>query len=529
MSVPTIQENSPPKSSQNLQPVLAGSGRLTPLTTGVVAVGLLAIGAFASPYLSGLRSSDQVIPAATAADSSQTLSERDTNESPVVVSLSPGKLAASEIRVEPVSRGTLTHEHSVPGRVVYDDNRHIEVTAPTGGILTQVLVKPGDRVQSGQVLAWLNSPEIGTARADVLQRRAEAELTATLASRAGSLEKNVIALTETLKEQPEFDTVKAAIAGRTLGDYRNTLLTAYSQTQLTESLLKGSTGLAASGALSGKAMLERQAAAYAARASLESTCEQASLDVWQKRSQAEAAASNARRRVEIARQHLASLLSAAAVLADTDMPEMSELGASDDDLEHLSRVAVRAPFAGTIESRAFSSSERVHEADSMFVLADTSTLWVAAEIRENDWPAVAVKTGQILGVTVPALGDEPLQASVEFIGREVSPDTNAIPIVAAINNAEGRLRPGLFVRVAVPVGFKADVLTVQTRSVLQHEGASFVFVADGDSQFKRVDVETGDDGEDRLEIVRGLAPGDQVVTHGAFILKSELLLEGEDE
>ena len=529
MSVPTIQQSSPPKTSLDSQSVPPPSGRQTPLATGVAAVGLLAVGAFASPFLSGLFSDDQAMPAAIAADSSQTLSQGDTNESPMVVSLSPGKLAASEIQIEQVSRQTLTHEHSVPGRVVYDDNRHIEVTAPAGGILTKVLVKPGERVQSGQVLAWLNSPEIGTARADVLQRRAEAELTATLAIRASSLETNVLALTEALKKQPQFDAAKAEFAGRTLGDYRNALLTAYSQTQLSESLLKGSTGLAESGALSGKAMLERQAAAHAARASLESACEQAGLDVWQKRSQAEAAASNARRSVEIARQHLASLLSDAAILADTDMPEMSELGASDDDLEHLSRVAVRAPFAGTIESRMFSSSERVHEADSMFVLADTSTLWVTAEIRENDWPAVAVKTGQSLRVTVPALTDEPLEANVEYIGREVSPDTNAIPIVAVIDNAAGRLRPGLFVRVAVPVGVKADVLTVQTRAVLQHEGKSFVFVADGDNQFRRVDVETGDDGDDRIEIVRGLEADDQVVTHGAFILKSELLLESEGE
>jgi cobalt-zinc-cadmium efflux system membrane fusion protein len=96
---------------------------------------------------------------------------------------------------------------------------------------------------------------------------------------------------------------------------------------------------------------------------------------------------------------------------------------------------------------------------------------------------------------------------------------------------------------------KADVLTVPTRSVLQHEDRSFVFVADsdasngdasngdaatgdagnGDNRFRRVDVETGDDGEDRIEIVAGLKAGDQVVTNGAFILKSELLLEGEDE
>lgn len=444
------------------------------------------------------------------------------------ISLPAGKLSAAGIRVEPVSRGTLTHKHSVPGRVSYNDTRHIEVTAPTGGILTQVLVKPGDRVDAGQVLAWLNSPEIGAARADVLQRQADAELSATLANRAATLATNVIALTNALKEQPEFEAVRKRFVDSMLGDFREELFSAYSKLQFTESVLMSTAGLAESGAVPGKIIEERRAAAQAARSVIEAACEQAALDVWKDRSQTAAAARDTQRRVEIARQHLASLLSDAAIHADIDMPDMSSLGANDDDLEHLSRVAVRAPFAGTIERRSFSASERVRETDSMFVLADTSSLWVTAEIRENDWPAVSIRTGQSLTVNVPALGEEAAQAKVEFIGREVSPDTNAIPIVAVIDNSDERLRPGLFVRVSVPVGIKTDVMTVEAQSVLQHEDESFVFVADGENSFRRVDVVTGDDGEDRIEIVSGLKDGDQVVTRGAFILKSELLLESEE-
>ncbi len=539
-------------------PASSPNGRKAGLL-GLAGLTLFFVGVIASPHFAGLVSSDSTSAVPIEAEATPDVQNSEIDHESVIVSLPDGKLTAAEIRVEPVTRQTLTHSHSVPGRVAYNDNRHIEVTAPTGGILTHVLVKPGDRVESGQVLAWLNSPEIGAARADVLQRRAEAELSASLATRAATLETNVVALTKELKSRSDFEGVKQRFAGHTLGDYRSSLLTAYSEMQLAESLLEGAAGLSESGALSGRAMQERQASARAAQAALESACEQAGLDVWKARSQAEAAAKDARRRVEIARQHLASLLSDATIHADTDMPEAAQLGASDDDLQHLSRVAVRAPFGGTIERRTFSASERVHETDSMFVLADTSTLWITAEIRENDWPAVAVETGQSLTVTVPALGDAKLDARVEYIGREVSSDTNAIPIVAVIDNAHGRLRPGLFVRVAVPVGVKADVLTVPTRSVLQHEDRSFVFVADsdasngdasngdasngdasngdaatgdagnGDNRFRRVDVETGDDGEDRIEIVAGLKAGDQVVTNGAFILKSELLLEGEDE
>jgi len=447
-----------------------------------------------------------------------------------IVSLSEGKLSAAGIQVEPASFGTLTHRHSVPGRVAYNDNRHIEVTAPTSGILTDVPVKPGDHVQAGQVLAWLNSPEIGAARADVLQRKAQAELARQLSARAAMLEQNVNALAAQLKEQPDFDLLRKTFSDRVLGDFRDELFGAYSRLQLAESVLKNSADLAESGALSGKVVQERQAELRAAQAALESQYEQARLDVWKERSEAEAATLDAQRRLEIARQHLGSLLlSEAAIRSGMDMPPADEMGASDDDLKNLSRVAVPAPFEGTIERRTFSATERVGQGDSMFVLADTQTLWITAEIRENDWPAVSIRTGQSLQVMVPAFGDEVLEAKVEFIGREVSHDTNAIPVVAVIDNADGRLRPGLFVRVAVPVGVKNDVLTVPTRSVLQHDGQSFVFVSEGPNRFRRVNVEVGDDGDGLVEVTGGLEAGTPVVTSGAFVLKSELLLEGEEE
>jgi cobalt-zinc-cadmium efflux system membrane fusion protein len=84
------------------------------------------------------------------------------------------------------------------------------------------------------------------------------------------------------------------------------------------------------------------------------------------------------------------------------------------------------------------------------------------------------------------------------------------------------------VRVAIPVAEKSNVLTVPTSAVQQEAGQAFVFVAESENRFRRTDVVTGNEGKDRIEIVRGLQANDRVVTRGAFILKSELLLEGEE-
>ena len=120
-------------------------------------------------------------------------------------------------------------------------------------------------------------------------------------------------------------------------------------------------------------------------------------------------------------------------------------------------------------------------------------------------------------------------AKVRYFGREVQADTNSVPLVARIENSEGLLRPGMFVRVTVPIGEARQALSIKPESVLQHENEKFVFVDMNDGAFKRVGVSTGQASEDWVEVTKGLSPGQLVVTHGAFLLKSELLLQGEGE
>ena len=449
---------------------------------------------------------------------------------PIEVTLPPAKLAAAEIEVQQAKLGTLVHTHNVPGRVVYDQTRHVEVLAPTEGIITKVLVKPGDEVKARQVLAWFNSSEIGSARADVLQQISEAELTENLAQRAAELQENVNTLTYGLRKETDFDVLRDQLAGRILGDYREQLFGAYARFMQAKQMVTNAAPLAETGALPGKVVLSYQTELMDAQAALEAVCEQVDLEVWKESQQAKATAADAGRRLEIAKQHLSSLLLNQSAIGTADsMPDVNELGANENDLEHLSRVAIHAPFDGTIESLKYSASERIQANAPLLVLADTQSLWISAEIRENDWSALGIKTGQTLTVSIPALDGVSLPAKVEYVGREVSLHTNAISIMARIDNKKGKLRPGLFVRVAVPVSEKQNALIVPSRAVQQHAGHSFVFVPQSENCFRRVAVTTGDEGEGEIEILQGLSEKDQVVTEGAFLLKSELMLESEGE
>jgi multidrug efflux pump subunit AcrA (membrane-fusion protein) len=84
----------------------------------------------------------------------------------------------------------------------------------------------------------------------------------------------------------------------------------------------------------------------------------------------------------------------------------------------------------------------------------------------------------------------------------------------------------MFVWVALPQGRAREVLAVPAAAVMRHEGRAFVFVPDADG-FRRVDIDTGIESDDFVEVTRGLTAGQQVVDRGAFLLKSELLLEDE--
>lgn len=77
------------------------------------------------------------------------------------VELPTDKLKAAGVSLTKVVRTQLRPENKVPGRLKYDDRRHVEVRSATPGIITAVRVNPGDYVHAGDVLIELSSPEVG--------------------------------------------------------------------------------------------------------------------------------------------------------------------------------------------------------------------------------------------------------------------------------------------------------------------------------------------------------------------------------
>ncbi len=434
-----------------------------------------------------------------------------------LVQLTPGKRKQAGIQTAKVERRSLREWRTIPGRFQYNQTRHIALQAPTDGTLQEIKVKPGDTVQPGTLVAVFLSATIGKARAEVLQLEAQLAI----ATRRWDWEHQVVLhtqeLVDILARDPGDAEVEKTFKTRTLGQTRETLLSAYSKLHLANQLMAGSESLRNAGAMSAKTLQERTASQQTAEAAYRAATEQVLFDSGQRSAQAKAEFENAQKQLEVGKQKLNALLG----YADTPPAEDSKIP--------LSQVELRSPIAGTVEEIRFAPNERVAEKDPLFVVADTSNLWVAAEIRDSDWAALNIAVGDWIEVQTPALPDKSLQAQVIYVGREVSDITHSLPLVAEIDNAQGQFRPGLFARVNVPVGQAIKVLAVRPESLMRHEGKTFVFIKQKDGQFLRVDVVTGMETPKWTEIRHGLQGGEEVVEHGAFLLKSELLLEKEEE
>jgi len=438
---------------------------------------------------------------------------------PEVVILSGAKLDAAKLESEPVRSKPIQDVYTVPGRIQYDEAKHMEVKAPMDGILAEVLVTPGQPVELGQLIGVIKSAEIGQARAAIVKQEQQRQIAARILQRETATAKNLSLLTSMLDQGKSIQSIGDSLNSLELGSYRQEILSTYSKMRLSLELLAKIEPLANSGSIAGRLFRERETERLLAETAFRTARDQAKYQAEQAKLKAEANMSEAERQCDLAWKTVEDLLG---------YKEDREHVRSDSESQ-LSRLEIRAPIQGYLESRAFSNNERVTRGDSLFVLANTDSFSVTASIREGEWEAVSLQKGTVLSVSIPALNHRLFPAKVHYVGREVRTETNSIPLIATLENCDSLLRPGMFVRVTIPKGPARHGLSIKPESVVQHDNQSFVFVDMKQDGFKKVEVILGNSTDDWVEVTHGLKDGQLVVTRGAFVLKSELLLKGETE
>ena len=451
-----------------------------------------------------------------------------------LVRLTPEKSAGIRLKTAVVQVQELQPLRTVPGRVIYNEQRWVRLNAPVEAVVQQVLVKPGDAVQVGTQLAILRSPEVGVARSDVESKEADLRLAEQSEEWEREIAEHLQQLVAELRKHPDPQDVKRAFASRALGTHRVEVLGAYAKLIEAESSMKHVDSLVQAGTLSSKLARERETTREVAQAQFSGACEQADFEVRQRQMKAQAELEQSRREVAISRQRLRTLLGANSdVVTDSTKARGGSQslgnGSSRSSLaDDPSLFSIVSPIAGTVEARQVASTQRVSKESPVFEVANTHQFWISADLRERDWQGLAVQPGLKLHVELPALGNKVVTAEVDHVGRRMAAESHAVPLIATVDNRDGLLKPGMFAWVRVPAGPVRKSLAIPASAVMTHERQQFVFIQTEPGTFKRVDVTLDIETPDRVGVRSGLQTGDTVVTEGTFALKSELLLEPED-
>ncbi len=342
-----------------------------------------------------------------------------------LVELTPEQMVTAKIATATVEVRAVSAEIAATGEIVPPDNGIARVGPKMSGRVTKLAKGVGDPVRAGEVLAMLNSPELGRAKADYLVAATTARVTRENADREKAL----------------FD--KGVGTER---DWRN----------------------------------------------------------------AEGEAAKARAEKEAAELRLHTF-----GISDAQLKKLSP------DDHYGSSISVTSPIAGVVVERPLSVGQMAEPQDTMFVVMDLTKVWVQVDVYERDLQQVTV--GQSVEARVQAWGERAFTGTIEVIGAVIDRRSRTIKVRVVLANPEGALKPGMFAAVKLG-GTKAEPregLFIPASAVQRDGDASVVFVPVGDHEFQMREVEFRTQTGDWFEVIHGLAPGEKVVSSGAFLLKSE--------
>ena len=181
-------------------------------------------------------------------------------------------------------------------------------------------------------------------------------------------------------------------------------------------------------------------------------------------------------------------------------------------------ITLYSPVTGVVTDKKVTQGQAVQAGTEIYVVADLSSLWVDAQVRESDAADLRVGSGADLEfATYPG---RTYKGRVTFLYPTVAEQTRSLRARIAIANADGRLKPGMYatVRLSSPT---RSALTVPRSAVLQTGERAVVFVDQGKGALRPMDVVTGRAAGEYVEILSGLQRGQRVVTSAQFLLDSE--------
>jgi RND family efflux transporter MFP subunit len=218
----------------------------------------------------------------------------------------------------------------------------------------------------------------------------------------------------------------------------------------------------------------------------------------------------------------ASLLDAAVERLKQWQVPQSEIDRLEKTGEVGKEIEIDAPASGYITERKAYPSTAVQPDMRLYAIADLSTVWVNAQVFQNDLGSV--KVGAPVTVTADTYPGRAIAGRVDFIYPDVDMATRTARVRIVLQNPDPPLSPGMFVKVALKVQM-GDQLVIPANGVLQSGTRQIAFVDRGNGYLEPRELQLGAHVGDDFIVLKGLREGEQIVTSANFLIDSESQLQ----
>jgi Cu(I)/Ag(I) efflux system membrane fusion protein len=188
--------------------------------------------------------------------------------------------------------------------------------------------------------------------------------------------------------------------------------------------------------------------------------------------------------------------------------------------EPVRSVVLNAPVTGTVLEKPAVVGMRFSAGDTLFRMADLSTVWAMVQISERD--LALVQPGQTAKITLKAYPDRPVEGRVALVYPELDMATRTARVRIELPNKDGLLRTGLYAEASIQASVgNGAVVAVPESAIIDSGTRQVAFVCDGDGTFEPRNLVLGRRGNGYVEVREGLAEGERIVTSGNFLIDAE--------
>jgi membrane fusion protein, heavy metal efflux system len=456
------------------------------------------------------------------------------------VDLTPEQRKRIGLQLAVAGPGSIAGAATFPGEIILNPDRVLHVVPPASGIVREVKKTLGDAVKAGEILAWVESGELAEAKLAFYSRQAEVGCCMINLPRSKAIFNNTAKLLALLKKEASQKELRKLDALE-MGGYRGRLLIAYAEHQAARETYQREKSLRAKNISSGQELLEAETAHKKAREEFRAVMDTVRFETMIAYSEAaqqrqvaefEAVAAEKRLRLKGADDKVvASLLKLLPrtvglkpCVCDDPNCKDGQLPSVITTLGRDKRFAwypLRALFGGFIIEKHLTPGEKLSGDESVFSIADISSVWVRFNIYQKD--LALVNTGKHVRVLLES-GDY-IQGKISYVSPVVDEATRSVQARVVLENKDGSLRPGLFLRVQVKAQARQAAVVVPKSAIQILEEKNVVFIEEGDG-FEAVPVKLGATDDQNVIVTSGLRPGQRYVVAGAFDLKAKIVSSG---